>query len=289
MNQYTRKINLGCGSRYADGWDNFDIQASEQAVRRWDILRGLPYEDSSVDFVYMSHVLEHLDPTAAETLLVECKRVLRCGGIIRVVVPDLEDIVENYLTELRHARQATPENRDRAILRYRLACVELLDQLTRTQPGGLQIALMREMYPVLPDVLEERFGCEWLTSMVDLTGYRRKPDVSTLRKRFGVAIRWRRRALMERIERWVFKALPLWGVFVTQWRLAGYMKTGERHQWMYDEFSFKRLLDNAGFVSIIPRSFSESAMPDWQDIRLDVTAAGTAYKPHSLYFEALKD
>jgi SAM-dependent methyltransferase len=55
-----------------------------------DLQYGLPFFDNSVDFLYSSHVLEHLYPNVAELLLREAHRVLRPGGTIRVCVPDLE-------------------------------------------------------------------------------------------------------------------------------------------------------------------------------------------------------
>jgi SAM-dependent methyltransferase len=62
-----------------------------------DLSRGIPFPDASVDLVYHSHVLEHLDRGVAQGFIRECARVLRTGGIIRVVVPDFERYCRNYL------------------------------------------------------------------------------------------------------------------------------------------------------------------------------------------------
>ena len=48
--------------------------------------------------MYGSHVLEHLYLAEAETLLRECRRVLRPGGVLRLVVPDLRAAVEEYVS-----------------------------------------------------------------------------------------------------------------------------------------------------------------------------------------------
>jgi len=58
---------------------------------------GIPFGDASVDVVYHSHVLEHLDREVAGKFLVECWRVLRPEGIVRVVVPDFERYCRDYL------------------------------------------------------------------------------------------------------------------------------------------------------------------------------------------------
>ena len=46
---------------------------------------------------YSSHTLEHFDKADGRSFLSECHRVLRPGGIIRIVVPDLHVIVVDYL------------------------------------------------------------------------------------------------------------------------------------------------------------------------------------------------
>ncbi len=62
-----------------------------------DLSRGIPFPDASVDIVYHSHVLEHLDRDTAHGFILECARVLRPGGLIRVVVPDFERYCRSYL------------------------------------------------------------------------------------------------------------------------------------------------------------------------------------------------
>ena len=64
-----------------------------------DLRRGIPFPDGSVDAVYHSHVLEHIDRSAVPGCLAEIRRVLRIGGVHRIVVPDLELVVRNYLGE----------------------------------------------------------------------------------------------------------------------------------------------------------------------------------------------
>ncbi|MEM9703666.1 MAG: class I SAM-dependent methyltransferase, partial [Planctomycetota bacterium] len=54
-----------------------------------DLRDPLPFEDGAYDFVYHSHVLEHFRPADVPAFLSECRRVLRPGGVLRVVVPDL--------------------------------------------------------------------------------------------------------------------------------------------------------------------------------------------------------
>jgi SAM-dependent methyltransferase len=64
-----------------------------------DLRKGLPFPDDFAAAIYGSHILEHLYLDEAERLLAECFRVLRPGGILRLVVPDLRAVVDEYLGE----------------------------------------------------------------------------------------------------------------------------------------------------------------------------------------------
>lgn len=64
-----------------------------------DVRKPLPFPDGTASAIYASHVLEHLYFQEARKLLLESFRVLADGGVLRVVVPDLKAIVEEYLGE----------------------------------------------------------------------------------------------------------------------------------------------------------------------------------------------
>jgi len=61
-----------------------------------DCCKGLPFDEESVEVLYSSHMLEHLDRSEASKFLKEAFRVLCPGGIIRVIVPDIKMMVSNY-------------------------------------------------------------------------------------------------------------------------------------------------------------------------------------------------
>lgn len=65
-----------------------------------NLAKGIPFESGSVDVVYHSHLLEHLDREVAKRFLLEVKRVLAPGGIQRIVVPDLERACREYLADI---------------------------------------------------------------------------------------------------------------------------------------------------------------------------------------------
>jgi SAM-dependent methyltransferase len=119
------RLNLGCGPNAPANWLNVDgswnawlsnhafLRKTLKAIRvisknspgaEWnvrplvhDLTKPLPFEENSVSVIYGAHVLEHLYLADAQRLLGECKRVLRPGGVIRLVVPDLRSMVASYL------------------------------------------------------------------------------------------------------------------------------------------------------------------------------------------------
>lgn len=126
----TVKVNLGCGLAVSPGWVNVDgsfntmianfpvwthslaykmtgakAYYSEQeylSILRdnhfvhADLAKGVPFEDSSVAYMFTSHFLEHLYEREAISLLEECLRALEDNGIIRIAIPDLEYAVSLY-------------------------------------------------------------------------------------------------------------------------------------------------------------------------------------------------
>ena len=119
------KLNLACGTKTPDGWINVDYamgaRFSKIPVLRtlnkklkffnsvWDenikivnLAINFPWENNSIDVVYSSHTLEHFTKKEGLHFLTQCHRVLKPNGIIRVVVPDLKDIIARYTSgELR--------------------------------------------------------------------------------------------------------------------------------------------------------------------------------------------
>ncbi len=59
-------------------------------IRVHNLKKGIPFENNSIDVVYHSHVLEHIPKPQAEKFQNEIMRVLKPGGIQRIVIPDME-------------------------------------------------------------------------------------------------------------------------------------------------------------------------------------------------------
>lgn len=121
------KLNLGCGLQVPQGWVNIDssmgVRLAKMPVLRgmlsliptsskwlpnkewssnvkWmNITRTFPFADNSVDVVYSSHTIEHLTYEEGKFVFKESIRVLKPGGVIRIIVPDFGEIVQTYLEE----------------------------------------------------------------------------------------------------------------------------------------------------------------------------------------------
>ena len=89
------KLDIGCGSKKKDGFIGMDREDFGQEVL-WNIDNGLPFPDGSVEYIYMSHFVEHLDERQIENLFVEMTRILQDGGIIEARCPHDKTVIKYY-------------------------------------------------------------------------------------------------------------------------------------------------------------------------------------------------
>jgi predicted SAM-dependent methyltransferase len=115
-----RYVQYGCGWCAPLSWENYDAsptlqfecipflgklytknnQRFPENVIFGDIVAGLPVKNDTCTGVYCSHVLEHLALDEFRTALKNTYKILRPGGLFRVVLPDLEFMAKNYLSDL---------------------------------------------------------------------------------------------------------------------------------------------------------------------------------------------
>jgi len=121
-------VNLGCGLHCLPNWVNIDGSLSsllsskftlfnrfiyrlagssnyydfneynkvviENNMHWYDLARGVPFHDNSVDIVFTSHFLEHLDKDDGFIFLQNAYNSLKLGGILRLVIPDLDTAIQ---------------------------------------------------------------------------------------------------------------------------------------------------------------------------------------------------
>jgi predicted SAM-dependent methyltransferase len=94
-----RKLQIGCGSNILDGWLNTDIAPYSKNVVPLDARRRFPFDDCTFDYIFSEHLIEHLEYKIGLSLLRECYRILKPGGILRIAMPDLRFLIDLYNSE----------------------------------------------------------------------------------------------------------------------------------------------------------------------------------------------
>ncbi len=282
-----RMLNVGCGQRYHPSWTNLDLIHSDSSVLQHDLLTGLPFDDNHFDVVYHSHVLEHLSSEDGAAMIRECFRVLKPGGIMRVVVPDLEQIARLYLQQHDRACQGD----EQAKANYDWMKLELLDQMVRQRSGGAMAHFITGKPITNPEFVLSRLGCEFEVCVAghDLgrtvrEGRSREGEGGSTSQVSAVGQWWYRlrkklairtvRILMGRKMRKAFEEV----IFRSQ---------GEVHRWMYDRYSLQQLCTQCGFVEPQVCTAFDSQIENFAEYELD-SKGGLVRKPDSLFFECGK-
>jgi predicted SAM-dependent methyltransferase len=267
-------LNLGCGNKFHPEWTNIDFVSTGKGVIAHNLLNGIPMPDNSFDAVYHSHVLEHFPKEKALPFIKECHRVLRMDGVIRVAIPDLEQIAVNYLKQMTLALNGEKE----AEKNYDWMMLELYDQAVREKSGGEMLKYLSQDNLSNENFIYQRIGDEGkaLRKML-LAG---KNGINENRKlSIGKKIK--------RIFKPFFWKNKIQGKENTYFETGKFRNEGEIHQWMYDRFSLKRLLMQAGFKNVQVKTAFESNIKDWNRFELEAEG-GQVRKPDSLFMEGIK-
>lgn len=125
-----KKVNLGCGLHCSSGWlnidgsltsllgtnmtllnkviykvagssayysfDHFNEVIKNKKLYWRDLTEKIPLADDSVDIVFSSHFLEHLTKTKGEQFLNDIYRIMKPGGLMRILVPDLDIAIQKF-------------------------------------------------------------------------------------------------------------------------------------------------------------------------------------------------
>lgn len=116
-----RRLNLGSGEDVrpaSEGWVNMDGYVAGPGVIRHDfVATPYPFPDNHFDYVYASHVLEHIPPIFRRwngvqrdvlyDVMEEIHRILKPGGVLHVLVPYGNSSFA--MSNPQHYRQWRPE------------------------------------------------------------------------------------------------------------------------------------------------------------------------------------
>ncbi len=102
------KLQVGCGIYRLEGWLNTDLVTNYRTGNPiyLDVGKPFPMPDSSFDYVYSEHTVEHLTYPQATNILKECFRIMKPGGIIRIATPNLQFLADLYLHPKKEINKA---------------------------------------------------------------------------------------------------------------------------------------------------------------------------------------
>lgn len=263
-------LNVACGARYHEDWINIDFHAPSNDVLKVNLLNGLPFEDDYVDCVYSSHFLEHLSIEDSDFILKEMRRVLKKDGVLRLVVPDLENICREYL-DILNPKEKTIDDK-----KYEWITIELLDQLTRNVTGGRMQKMFDNIFEskdqFLADYVFKRTGDKLLVREKRRNSHALNID-KVKNKLFYIYINLISLLVPKSIRSNIFNRTSM----------------GEKHIWMYDRYSLSKKLEKAGFSNIKIQSHNMSQIESFNSYNLDSYDTGEPYKgEHSIFIEANK-
>ena len=268
-----KSLNLACGSSYVDdpSWTNIDYSPHSKSVKKANLLKRLPFNSSTFDLVYSSHFVEHIPATLLPSFLAECYRVLKPGGYLRLVLPDLAILCNLYLEYCDHSNPLYSE----------FISLEIVDQCVRKQPGG-SLSLFYKHLLSNPGLNKDIVDFVRYVNGENLLAKPKKRSFIDLSK---LAL-LRLPSLISRV--WVYLVAIFLPMSFRDQNLS-FAMVGERHQWIYDYPTISKKLRDASFVSIAKVTASSSSNANFPCYPLDITRDGSLRKGiESMYIEAQK-
>ena len=190
-----------------------------------------------------------------QPFLEECFRVLNVGGIIRIAVPDLEQIVKCYLTLLEESNRGDEE----AQKEYEWILLELFDQMVRNEPGGEMLKYLKQDPVPAASFALQRMGSE----VSSIMGNNQNMKIKHIKRSEAKMV-------------------------LKPEEIGRFRLSGEIHQWMYDRYSLAESLRQVGFGDVKSCCADESQIPKFASYFLDIEPNGSIRKPDSLFMEGLK-
>lgn len=196
---------------------------------------------------------------------------------MRVVVPDLENIVCEYLKYL-HENIDNPNKLAEA--NYDWILLEMYDQTVRNYSGGQMAEILKHSKLINEQYIINRIGYVG-KSIRDKNFVYEDCENHISKLRYVL-----RKVISRRVSKYIFETIK--HIFSSEAKKIGSFRlSGEIHMWMYDRFSLSRLLKISGFVDIEIQTPYISNIPQWSKWELDVKD-GKVYDPTSLFMEGRK-
>ena len=108
-NGIAKLLNVGCGPYPKPEFINLDYTWNPNIDICWDITRKpYPLESGSLEGIYTEHCLEHIEFKDMKENLKEFYRLLKPGGVVRIVMPDGEIYLDIYQRRKQGSTELMP-------------------------------------------------------------------------------------------------------------------------------------------------------------------------------------
>ena len=268
-------LNIGCGGTYITdpAWENIDYTSVDGGhVKRMNVLHDLDPSQAQYEAVYCSHFIEHIPLSEVSGFLKRCHSLTAANGLLRIVVPDGEFLLREYLKHKDSGNDALAE----------FAYVNFLDQCVRQIRGGR----LGEFYGEIasggrPELVDY---ATYLNGVLELQGSVVDSNDGTMEKV---------RRLLKSPARVIVGLERLYIRVVLSLLPRGYREqnvsfadVGELHHWMYDFDQLSRLLTGAGYSTVSRLTFDTSRRMDGLFLPLDAHDGAPRKGHHQLFVEA---
>jgi predicted SAM-dependent methyltransferase len=92
-----RIMRMFLSSGHRDILNNYEQLIRKHTFIRHDCRKPLPFTDGTIDHILCSHFLEHVFASEAEEIISDFRRVLKLGGTIHIILPDILEMARKYV------------------------------------------------------------------------------------------------------------------------------------------------------------------------------------------------
>ena len=261
-------LNIACGDNFIteNEWVNLDYESNNLNVIKCDVLKKIPFTENSVSSIYTSHFIEHIPLNKIDKFLQDCFRVLKYGGIIRIVTPDFVEMTRSYINAIDNNNP----------IEFEYIKIEILDQLIRKKEGGNLRStfkkIIKEDNQEMKNLIKKRLGYNLEDNRLQNFRKEKKNYLKIIKKIF-----------INNYIRFIITLLP--AAFRSQ--NVNLSKVGENHKWIWDYFDLKKRLEINGFSNIKLMNYDDSDIKNFP-YELDVENNLPRKGIQSFYVEATK-
>lgn len=276
MKDSRRFLNIACGDTFVEDefWTNIDFTSHSPKIKKANILNGLPYKDNTFDVVYSSHFIEHIPIDSVNLFLKDVYRIMKPGGLLRIVTPDLEFLNNEYKKnlDLKFFNKAN------------FITTLILDQCVRTAAGG-KLKLDMDSFHNTND--KEMIEYTKLLIGPDAFKYIKLDDANLLKKIY-IKIKKDPKFLLNVISMIRIKFFLFFLPKSFKSLNVSTASIGEKHMWLYDFNSLSDFLNNSSFNNIKKVDFDASSYYKYIFSELDIKDGLPRKGIHQLFVEAYK-